>query len=357
MSQGQRFNTKLLVVSPDLEFVQRIRDMLKGKVFHVEGRNQYHMSYAVYWEQETPQAMTAFERLHPDLVVIQGNLLGGAELARQIRQTEERRHTGIVFFEAESGLDSLAAFDLGADDFINLDKSCEEIIARMSATIRLKIMTDELRQVNHRLEILSNTDDLTGLYNMRYFEKFYGDLSRQSLANKVSYAVVMLDLDRFKSINDTTNHLVGSYIIGEIGKLIRLSAIFGPSACPARYGGDEFIVAFLCDSEEEVSEKCEAIRGLIEEAQFEKDGFEISITSSVGACFVERGFNGDCNDPVKCADLMLYKSKEGGRNMVSVARLAQAQDFSEICSAYHAGRQSSKGQVNSPRFNYIKIVK
>lgn len=358
----QRFKAKLLVVGPDASFHRHIQKTFLGKSIKIDLKSGTEMGYAVYWAKSFAETLISFGKIHPDLLLVSSQTPEITKLITHIRATEDQRHTGIIVCEDgdlhQQQLGSLEAFDLGVDDYIDQNKSLGETIARTAATIRLKIMTDELRQANHRLEVLSNTDDLTGLYNMRYFEKFYQNLlaSRQS-GHPAAFAIVMMDLDRFKSINDNTNHLVGSYIIGEVGKLLRLSRVFGPEACVARYGGDEYIVAMPCDSQAELSKKAESMRQLLDTAKFERDDFEITITASIGGCFVRPNFAGDDNDPIKAADLMLYKSKADGRNKVSLTALGDAIDFDHIRRDHFVHGEASGNNNGVPRFNYIKVLK
>jgi diguanylate cyclase (GGDEF)-like protein len=207
--------------------------------------------------------------------------------------------------------------ELGADDFIRHGCSSEEIIARMRAVLRLKEMTDKLRTANHHLKILSRTDELTGLENMRSFTRRYaGMLGAVKSEGTRGLGVIMLDLDHFKSVNDSTNHLMGSFVLSEIGVLIRQSNIF-PDGASARYGGDEFVFAWHCDSLDAIIAKAQDIRKMIESHKFERDGASVQLTASIGVAFVAKGFGGRSDDVIKAADLMLYRSKNSGRNQVN----------------------------------------
>lgn len=282
--------------------------------------------YEVF-ETDTPKsALETFQSAHPDLILIGncGNNHESRQLCGQIRLEEKERRTGIIFLASQNENDDFGpveCLEMGADDYIFSTATSREIIARVEAVMRLKSITDELRAANHRLEILSMTDDLTGLSNMRAFNQDYNSLLDLCHNGSISLAVLMMDLDHFKNINDTKNHLIGSYIIGEIGKLVRLGGIFPRDAAKARYGGDEYIIAYPSNTISEAGGTAERLRLLVETSRFNRDGYDIRVTSSIGVAWIKAGFECNRDDPIKIADMMLYKSKADGRNMVSSTSL------------------------------------
>jgi diguanylate cyclase (GGDEF)-like protein len=121
--------------------------------------------------------------------------------------------------------------------------------------------------------------------------------------------------------------LVGSYVIAETGRLIRTSGLFKDHDVAARYGGDEYVIACEVGTPNDLMIIGEAIRLLIGGHTFEKDGFKMQITSSVGTAWVDKKFNGRAEDVIKAADLMLYRSKELGRNRVCTMALSYPIDL------------------------------
>ncbi len=268
------------------------------------------------------ETMLSFRREHPDLVFIQGSefFSSSLEVIRAIRATEETRHTGIIFASTSANEEaerSVATLEAGADDFLRSGYTSAEIVARVMSVLRLKSMTDRLRHANHRLELQSLTDELTGLSNMRGFDNKYAELMSACKSGSSGAAVVMMDLDRFKSVNDETNHLVGSYVISEVGGRLRQSGIFKEKDILARFGGDEFIMAIPTAEFEGAKFLAESVREMIGKQTFHCDGYTINLTVSIGLAWVEKGFKGNPQDLIKAADLMLYRSKNLGRNRVS----------------------------------------
>lgn len=302
--------------------------------------------YQIVRCQSLDNAFQIYKRKHPDVVII--NLHPDQEkafdLCRTIRGSEDERHTGLIFYQGhceQSSLLPVTCLEHGADDYIESKAGDREIIARVNTLYRFKVMTDELRSANHRLKILSLTDELTGLHNMRSFNTEYAKILQRAKRGETGFGIVMLDLDRFKQINDKTNHLVGSYVIGEVGKILRLEDVVGRHTVAARYGGDEYILCVPADSSEDLSNVCERIRDMIGRAVFERDGYSLKVTTSVGYSWIEAGFSGKADDPIKAADVMLYRSKHHGRNQINGMVLRYPVDFDHVSRSHLIDRDAS----------------
>ena len=288
-----------------------------------------------------------------DLICIDGrrSSLHVFKIIEDIRVQQGQRHIGVVVFGERDQVGSantltensaVKALEAGADEVVYEDDGQSEIAARFYAIIRLKMVTDRLRRANHKLQILSSTDELTGLNNMRFF---YSDYARAMAACRKGdrdIGVIMFDLDYFKSINDQSSHLVGSYVIAEIGKLVKYSGILGSSDVAARYGGDEYIIMTNDFHINQLTEKTEAIRKLIANATFMKDGASYNVTASMGCAWVERGFKGVAEDLLKAADLMCYSSKTRGRNCTSALLFGNNVDLNSISPSIEKSVAPSK---------------
>ena len=181
---------------------------------------------------------------------------------------------------------------------------------------------------------LSIKDNLTGLYNDRFFyDRLAKDL-KNSLNDKKDLSLLFLDLDRFKEVNDTYGHLAGSRVLTELGGVLAAS-IRNRHATAARYGGDEFIVILPDTSLDKALEYAEGLRKTIQEFVFIKrpyPGGEKAlriagvITSSIGVAafspsLVEgRHDHGELREAlIKAADSAMYTSKQRGKNCVTAA--------------------------------------
>jgi len=283
-------------------------------------------SYDLKFTDNLQDSKDLFKDYHPDLYLIDVRQEYSFELCSYVRESEGNRHTGIIFSHSRDQIMDTAGseklvecLEIGADDFIRIQSSSKELVARTKAVLRLKVMTDELRSVNHKLEVLSMTDELTGLANMRHFSKEL-DAILQSRSHK-NIGILMFDLDHFKSVNDSTNHLIGSFVISEIGSIMKNSGIMGEHDLAARYGGDEFICFLHTDSEDELLKKGDKLRKLIGSHSFSKDESDLKITASIGLSFCNREDTYGSEDMIKAADYMLYKSKYLGRNCVHLVNM------------------------------------
>jgi len=315
----QRRQMRILIVDADPNSQKRWQNLFAQRASSGAGEVGFH--YELSLVDDANLAMNLCQKIFPDLVLLSSELAekSGKDICRFIRENEAERHTGVIFVGPNGDCEQLSVecLEIGADDFLRQDASDREIMARIDAVLRLKAMTDELRSANHRLSLLSNTDELTGLHNMRSFNKHYGQAIGDCKTGKASIGVIMMDLDRFKSVNDSSNHLVGSFVIGEVGKLIKGSGVLKSADCAARYGGDEYIIFTRDSSLAGVRAKAQRLGELIKNAVFVRDGRTIRITASIGVSWIAAGYYGKDEDPIKAADMMLYKSKEAGRDCVS----------------------------------------
>jgi diguanylate cyclase (GGDEF)-like protein len=202
--------------------------------------------------------------------------------------------------------DIIGALNLGANDYITKPFSLGEVVARVKNHLRL-LKKDKL------LQEMLDIDDLTGLYNMRSIYTKIQDL----LDHKPSLdmGLVMMDLDHFKQVNDKNDHLFGSYVLSEIGKII-LHHVPAPHLA-ARYGGDEFLLIFNNLKQAEVFAKADELRLAIAANLFKKDNYELHLTVSMGLAMRKNGTEPEKSvDLVRRADFALYESKHAGRNNI-----------------------------------------
>jgi len=184
-----------------------------------------------------------------------------------------------------------------------------------------------------RFSELSIRDNLTGLYNDRFFyDRITKEISRAVRKNG-DLSLLFLDLDRFKEVNDTHGHLAGSTVLSEMGGILLESIEKYPNATSARYGGDEFIVILPDQSLEAGAAYAEKLRKTIEEFVFIKSRYPGGdkalrikglITSSIGVTSLKasraRGTVKEIREEmIKLADDAMYKSKDDGRNMTTTA--------------------------------------
>ncbi len=199
------------------------------------------------------------------------------------------------------------------------------------------IALQNARQVNlvHRLSI---TDDCTGLYNSRYL---YTTLEHEITAakrapngrNAEHFSLLFFDLDRFKSVNDTHGHLVGSRLLAETGNLIKRT--LGPGNLAFRYGGDEFVALLRGLDKPEAAATAGALRDRLRGTSLlTGQGLELHVTASFGlATFPQDGDN--LHAIIRAADTMMYCAKAEGRDRMVVASQDRPPDMPRPRSSRH----------------------
>lgn len=167
-----------------------------------------------------------------------------------------------------------------------------------------------LTEINTNLVLLSNTDNLTGIPNRKFFQEKLEELVEDYLEKGKIFSLLMIDIDHFKQVNDNYGHQIGDQVLVKVATILR---DYAQGECLAtRYGGEEFVVLLPGTLEEDASEMAKKVNQLIEKTFWKEVG---SLTISVGVAT----FN-DEDDKISIlrkADQALYFSKENGRNQVT----------------------------------------
>ncbi len=187
-----------------------------------------------------------------------------------------------------------------------------DVTERRRLEDRLRHSMAELEQARAEAELRANTDDLTGAYNRRHFAQ----IASASLASAAERsALLLIDADHFKQINDVYGHAVGDAVLAELAQRLRSSITADDHL--ARWGGEEFAVLLRdVSSEAELAERAERLRYAVSETPIEHEGIRILLTTSVGAVLAPEGASLDAL--VERADACLYTAKYQGRNRVSL---------------------------------------
>ena len=172
-----------------------------------------------------------------------------------------------------------------------------------------------LKKANIELEKISIIDELTNVYNRRFFDETIEKIWRIAIRERRSLALIMIDLDNFKTINDTYGHLAGDYCLKTIVNEMK-SVINRPVDFIARFGGEEFVITLLNTSEEDATLVAERIRERVENTKVNYEGTEIEVTVSLGVASMVPEENINPADLIYAADEAMYQAKEEGRNRV-----------------------------------------
>ncbi|MBN1766066.1 MAG: diguanylate cyclase [Sedimentisphaerales bacterium] len=246
----------------------------------------------------------------PDVILLDIMMpdMDGFEACKKLKAEPRTEGIPVIFVSAKNTAeDKIAGLEMGAIDYITKPFDPGELKARINIIL-------QMIGLQEKLVAQANTDELTGLSNRRHFHEI---LEREVLQAKIkgsSLSVIMLDIDHFKSINDTFGHLGGDIVLKRLAKIIQ-SNIY-PLDIAARYGGEEFVIVMPETPLERAVQAGEKLRHVIQNMDWKISTEPIMITSSLGVASTNSSNPLDSFDLVKRADIALYTAKRRGRNRV-----------------------------------------
>lgn len=187
-----------------------------------------------------------------------------------------------------------------------------------SFTFFLKKFIHKSNDKYYTLKASSSIDFLTGLYNVRHFDKTLNDVMTNAKDHSRCVSLLFIDIDHFKKVNDTYGHLNGDIVLKTLGELLQKQS--RSSDVITRYGGEEFTVILINCGITEAKNAAERIRIMVESQEFDtRSNDKIRITVSIGvACYPETTAAEE--KLIEQADIALYNAKRTGRNQVCVAQ-------------------------------------
>lgn len=241
--------------------------------------------------------------------------IDGYEMLRRIRNESSLREVPIIMLSGLSNADDkVAAFDLGANDYMTKPFEVAELRARVRAALRLHSLLQMLAQRAHM-------DGLTGLWSRAHFDEQWVSETARVRRKPGPLSLALLDLDHFKSINDTYGHPAGDEVLSSFAKLTARTIRRGDVAC--RYGGEEFAIIMPGTTPTEASVLCDRIRKSVESMRWPRHP-ERGITVSIGIAGTAGPVILSGQEWLGCADQQLYAAKHAGRNRLSVLDLDEA---------------------------------
>ena len=306
---------KVLVVDDSRAQAERI-----GQVLLREG---YDVSYAF----DGASALKRVRASPPDVLVLDLVLPDqtGIEVLRKLKSPAMNvGYFPIIMLSAQDDLKTrVSGLRNGADDYVSKDSHETELLARVGAMLRIKDLQDRLQEANDRLERLSVTDGLTELFNHRHFQVRLREEFGRAQRHADPLALLMIDLDRFKAVNDQWLHPFGDKVLREVAVLIRNSV--RDHDFSARYGGEEFAVLLPRTHLVNALHVARRIIRSIGAHSFVVEGARDPATGAppvvpvTGSCGVAAFPGPDVASPeqlVGRADEALFRAKDAGRNRI-----------------------------------------
>ncbi len=289
---GRVRRPKILAIDDDPDYLSIVQRILTVEGFDVELLTEPRRVFEV------------LEEAHPDLVLVDGSMpeLSGYDVCRILRTSAEWQDMPILFLTSLSeGENQLAAYRAGADDFVSKHASAEELVARVRGRIE---RTRSLRERGDR-------DVLTGLFRRDAFVAALQSALNHARRRERPLALAVLDLDRFKEVNDRHGHLAGDRVLVALGKLV--SSRFRAEDLRGRWGGEELVLAFPDSDAASVQSALERLLDDLHAIAFSGESGEVFRTTfSAGvASFPEDGVGPA--ELFAAADRRMYVAKKLGR--------------------------------------------
>lgn len=271
------------------------------------------------------EAAAAFLLSHGDE---QASALGDLRLrAASFLGLTENEVEALLAASSEDLNDIAILFELEAiapTPIVELTMSAQSAMARISLDMAAAMVDERgrneaLTEQNEKLNIEVTTDPLTDLPNRRMYDSFvdYQVQSHHRRPRATKLALILIDIDHFKTVNDTYGHAVGDEVLTAIGQ--RLAATTRRTELAARIGGEEFAIVLPDAAEADLAGALERMRRLIGDEPVETSVGPLTVTASLGAAFFSPGDGPDPAGLFESADRALYASKHGGRNRATVA--------------------------------------
>ncbi|QNN22186.1 EAL domain-containing protein [Planctomycetales bacterium ZRK34] len=264
------------------------------------------------------RALTLAHRHPPDLILLDVAMpgVGGFEVCRRLKQDSVTREVPVIFLTGSDDPQAkVHGFEAGAVDYVTKPFHPAELKARVRSALRTQLLIDIL-------ESQARTDSLTGLANRKGFiESLDASIERMKERDH-NFAVLFMDLDRFKAINDTHGHEIGDELLVRVARLLcesvrteRVMAEGYEHDVIARMGGDEFVILLEDIEDAQVARRiAQRVENMLAKP-LEIDGHDVSVGVSVGIRF-SGPYEGRSDDLLRDADAAMYEAKEAGRGRI-----------------------------------------
>ncbi|MGE0231720.1 MAG: PleD family two-component system response regulator [Flavobacteriaceae bacterium] len=302
---GRGENGQILLVDDRQSSAETIRSYLKHQ-------------HAVDIESRPQEALFHAAEGNYDAVIISLQLadFDPLRLCSQIRSLDRTRNLPILLVADEGDTARvMRALDIGGNDFVTRPIDRNELAARVRTQIRRRRYMESLRDSVKVSVTMAMTDPMTGLYNRRYMESHLDTLLSDALSRERPLSMLILDIDFFKSVNDTHGHDVGDEVIREFARRLQRNTRGIDMTC--RFGGEEFIVVMPDTDISLAIRVAERVRRSVADEPFPiQNGTRfIDITTSAGVATIER-LDDNRDTLIRRADQALYRAKRHGRNRV-----------------------------------------
>ena len=241
--------------------------------------------------------------------------MDGFKFLAMVNAREDLQDIPILLLTSHEAMETkVKGLEQGASDYLTKPFSTEELLARVKVHLKIKALQDDLRANNQLLQKLAQTDPLTELHNRRHMmETLEAEFDRSSRIGS-PFALLMVDLDHFKQVNDSYGHQLGDKVLQSIAWEIKDSLRQYDSA--ARFGGEEFALLLPETALKGANLVAERLRQSINDIEFAGPLSGLKMTVSIGIATIPSDNVRSVSDLIRLADDALYAAKHNGRNRV-----------------------------------------
>ena len=310
---------RILVVDDHEDNIELLRARLEAR------------GYEVFGASDGQAALDQVEHISPDLILLDVMMpkMDGMEVVRRLKANKNLPFIPVIMQTAlDSTENKVQGLDAGADDYITKPINFAELEARVNSLLRIKQLETELRDrekhvsalnaelagLNDKLLRISLTDGLTEIDNRRCLEDRLHEMWQRSVRLNEPIALIMCDIDKFKSVNDKFGHQAGDSVLKEVAKLLKDEAREIDRV--GRYGGEEFLLILSGTVLDAAVTFAERLREKVEGHTFSYAGGTLRRTMSCGVAAAPHPRVKDQEALLRAADDALYVAKETGRNRV-----------------------------------------
>lgn len=296
----------VLIAEDDAMFRRLLERQLQSWSFQVIAVNDGEEAWEILQQPDVP-----------DLLILDWMMPGidGIELCRRVRAQERDRYPYVLLLTGkDEKQDVIEGLNSGADDYLTKPFDIGELRARLRAGKRIISLQQQLIQAREALRFEATHDALTGVWSRGATLHLLGNEMQRGIRANTSTGILMVDLDHFKTVNDTYGHLIGDEVLKEAAN--RISQAVRSYDFVGRYGGEEFLAILANCTFDDLRVVAERIRAAIADSPIVTKTASVKAAVSIGAVVTSRGAHE--LESLAAADSALYEAKRSGRNRVVI---------------------------------------